>query len=149
MKRDIVMKWFYPNSPEEVWECLTDADLMGQWLMKNDFKPVLGHKFQFRAKPKPAFKWDGIVYCEVTELAPLKRLSFTWRGGPDNTATTLDTVVTWTLQPKENGTELTLEHKGFTGTRSYLVSFMMESGWKKHIAKRFARELEKIAHAKL
>lgn len=148
MHRDIVLKWFYPNSPEEVWECLTDPELIGQWLMKNDFQPVLGHKFQFRSKPKPAFKWDGIVYCEVTELVPNRRLSYTWEGGQDGKEGNLDTVVTWILQPKNNGTELILEHRGFSGAKNYLVSFMMESGWKKHIAKRFAEELQTMTHEK-
>jgi uncharacterized protein YndB with AHSA1/START domain len=146
MHRDIVIKWFYPNPPGEVWECLTNPALLGEWFMKNDFKPALGHKFRFIEKPKPAFKWDGIVYCEVVEFVPLKKLAYTWRSGPDENTVTMDTIVSWTLEPKENGTELILEHKGFTGAKNYLVSFMLESGWKKHVAKRFANVLQRIVN---
>lgn len=149
MKRDIILKWFHPYPAEEVWECLTNAELISQWLMKTDFKPVPGHKFRFVTTPKPAFKWNGIVYCEVTELVPFKKLSFTWRSGPEEGVVTMDTVVTWILEPKDNGTELTLEHKGFGGMKNVLVSFMMEKGWKKHIAKRFADILKNDVHAKV
>jgi hypothetical protein len=31
--------------------------------MNNDFEPVVGRKFQFRAEPMP--NWDGVVDCEV------------------------------------------------------------------------------------
>ena len=61
MQRDIVIKWHFAHSPEKVWECLTNPELLGTWFMQNDFKPVVGHKFKFRDKAKPAFGWDGMV----------------------------------------------------------------------------------------
>ena len=45
MEKSIVHKWSLPHPPEQVWEYLTRADLLGKWLMENDFKPVTGHKF--------------------------------------------------------------------------------------------------------
>ena len=76
MKRDLHFEETYPFPPERVWRALTDSAVMGDWLMPNDFKPVVGHKFQFRAKPQPG--WDGIVNCEVIEVEPPRSLAYTW-----------------------------------------------------------------------
>lgn len=141
MKRDIKVEAIYPHPVEAVWEALTDAEALGEWLMPNDFQPRVGHRFQFRTKPAPGF--DGIVDCEVIELVERQRLAFTWRGGG------IDTVVTFTLAAVPQGTRLTLEHTGFTGVRAVLVSFILGGGWKKKIipqhlphwlARRAARE---------
>ena len=115
----------YDHSPEAVWEFLTKADLLAQWLMPNDFKPASGHKFNFLTKPMPKFGFDGIVHCEVIEIKPYTTLSYSWKGG------NLDTVVTWTLAPKGKGTVLTLEHKGFKGIKNLFPYVMMSGGWAK------------------
>jgi len=144
MQRDLVIKWHFPHPAEKVWECLTTPELISQWLMKNDFKPVVGHKFNFHTKPIPKMGFDGIVYCEVTEIVPGKKLVYTWKGGsaPDNLS--LDTILTWTLTPQEDGTELLLEHKGFKGFKNYITSIFMGSGWRKHIPRRMAQVLNEM-----
>jgi len=145
MQRDVIVKWFYPWPPEKVWECLTDSELLGQWLMKNDFRPEVGHKFTFRSTPKPGFKWNGIVYCEVLEIVPLQKITFSWRGGPEDGVVNLDTTVTWLLQQKNGGTELVLEHRGFRGMKNFMASLIMEKGWKKMLAGRFTLLLQKMS----
>ena len=125
MKRDIKVEAVYPHPVEAVWEALTNAEALGEWLMPNNFAPRVGHQFQFRTKPAPGF--DGIVHCEVLEIVERERLVFTWRGGG------IDTVVTFTLTTVPQGTRLMLEHTGFTGVRAILVSFILGSGWKKKI----------------
>ena len=72
MQRDLVIKWHFPHPAEKVWECLTTPELLSQWLMKNDFKPVVGHKFNFFTKPIPKMGFDGIVYCEVIEIVRVR-----------------------------------------------------------------------------
>jgi uncharacterized protein YndB with AHSA1/START domain len=130
MKRDLKLERVYPQPPERVWRALTDRRALSQWLMETDFEPTLGHRFTFRSRPQPG--WDGITYCEVTELDPPRRLAYTWRGGPGkDRPLTLDTVVRFTLTPEGSGTRLTLEHTGFSGLKSVLVSFMMKAGWAK------------------
>jgi hypothetical protein len=54
--------------------------------MKNDFKPVVGHRFNLRAD------WNA-VDCQVLAIEPNKTLSYTWA------AYGLESVVTWTLSP--------------------------------------------------
>jgi len=136
MTREIKQTWFFDHKPEVVWEYLTKPDLIAQWLMQNDFKPEVGHKFQFGTKPKIKLGFDGRVYCEVLEVVPFKRLSYSWRGEPGNGQVSLDSVVVWTLTPKNNGTEVVLEHKGFKGMKNYLAYFFMNEGWKTKIRMR-------------
>ena len=86
--------------PEKIWRALTQPHLIAEWLMKNDFKPVVGHGFNLRAD------W-GVVDCQVLAVEPNKALSFTWD------AYDLKSVVTWTLTPMSTGTRLRMEQSGF------------------------------------
>jgi uncharacterized protein YndB with AHSA1/START domain len=131
MQRDIIHTWFLPHPPQEVWKFLTDSDLLSQWLMENDLKPIVGHKFQFRAKPKYKIGFDGIIFCEVLEAVPDRRISYSWKGGPGNGKISLDSIVTWTLTAKNGGTELLLEHTGFKGFRNFIPYLIMNKGWLK------------------
>ena len=83
--------------------------LLAQWIMNNDFEPVVGHKFQFRAEPMP--NWNGIVDCEVLIVDPLQRLSYNWGVGGSESG--LQWVVLWTLTPAEGGTHIRMEQSGF------------------------------------
>jgi uncharacterized protein YndB with AHSA1/START domain len=86
--------------PEKIWRALTQPHLIEEWLMKNDFQPVVGHHFDLRAD------W-GSVGCEVLVVEPDKTLSYTWG------AYGLESVVTWTLTPTITGTRLRMEQSGF------------------------------------
>jgi len=127
MRRDVNLEAVYPHPPEKVWRAIADPKILGSWLMDNDIAPVVGHTFQFRAKPQPG--WDGIVDCKVVEADPPKRLAYTWSGSWG------ETLVSWTLTPVTDGTRLTLSHTGFEGLRGVLLSFMMGAGWKKKMNK--------------
>lgn len=140
MQRDIKHLWFFPHSPELVWEYLTDPELLSQWFMEGDFSPVVGHRFQFNTKPKVKVGFDGNIYCEVLEIVPFKRISYSWKGGPGPGKITLDSVVTWTLRAVDGGTELLLEHTGFKGFRNYIPYLIMNKGWVK-ISNRLADRL--------
>jgi uncharacterized protein YndB with AHSA1/START domain len=134
MSKSIQHTVYYPHSPEAVWEYLTQPELIAQWLMPNDFKPVAGHAFQFRHGPMPDYNLDGIVYCEVLEIVPFQKLSYSWKAGPGNGKIIFDSVVTFTLAEKDNGTELTLRHDGFTNELASLFT-IMDAGWSKNIRK--------------
>jgi uncharacterized protein YndB with AHSA1/START domain len=96
----VVVERDLAHPPERVWRALTQPHLMAEWLMQNDFAPVVGHKFDFRAD------W-GSVACEVLEIEAPRMLCYTWA------AMGLQTVVTWTLTPRGAGTHLRMEHAGF------------------------------------
>ncbi len=126
----------YPHPRERVWRALTDSAALAEWLMPNDFEPTVGHRFTFRTDPAPGF--DGIVHCEVLELAPPERLRFTWRGGP------LDTVVTFDLAAVGDGTRLTMTQDGFRGLRAWLVSKMLKSGCRTIYGRRLPEVLDRM-----
>jgi uncharacterized protein YndB with AHSA1/START domain len=89
-----------PYPPEKIWRALTEPHLIEEWLMKNDFEPLVDHRFNFRAE------W-GAVDCRVLVVEPNKTLSYTWA------AFGLESVVTWTLMPTRAGTHLRMEQSGF------------------------------------
>ena len=98
--RSIVVEREIAHPPERIWRALTQPHLIGEWLMKNDFEPVIGHRFALRAD------W-GAVLCEVLEVESNRTLSYSW--GDEE----LKTVVTWTLTPTGTGTRLRMEQAGF------------------------------------
>jgi uncharacterized protein YndB with AHSA1/START domain len=131
--RDIVVEDVLPYPPAKVWKALTTSELIGQWLMPNDFEPVVGKRFTF--KTRPIGDWDGVVQCEVLEVVPPSRLVYSWQGGTDsNDATTnyasrLDSVVTWTLQAEGSGTRLRMVHGGFRSPQNDFAYDSMNPGW--------------------
>jgi uncharacterized protein YndB with AHSA1/START domain len=96
----VVIERELPHPPEKIWRALTQPQLIEEWLMKNDFEPVVGRGFNFRAD------W-GAVDCQVLAVEPNKTLSYTWD------AYDLKSVVTWTLTRTSTGTHLRVEQSGF------------------------------------
>ncbi len=143
MQTAIKYNWFYDCPPKTVWDFLTKPELLSQWLMENDIKPIVGHRFMIKTKAMPALELDGNFYCEILESIPFKKLSYSWKGGPGNGQTNLDTVVTWTLNPRENGTELFLEHSGFRAETNMAIFQGMDAGWKKKMAETLSQLITK------
>ena len=110
MTRTLTIERELPHPQEKVWRALTQGQLIEEWLMKNDFLPVVGHRFQFRSTPVP--NWNGIIDGEVLVVEPTSRLAFSWG------ALGLESVVTWTLTPTDRGTFLRMEHSGFPSEES-------------------------------
>ncbi len=101
--------------PEKIWRALTQPHLMEEWLMKTDFKPEMDHRFRFSAD------WGG-VDCQVLEVEPHRRLSYSWGGMG------LESVVTWTLSPTDTGTRLRMEQVGFKPDQQQAY-FGAKAGW--------------------
>jgi uncharacterized protein YndB with AHSA1/START domain len=96
----VVVEREVPFPPEKIWRALTQPHLIEEWLMKNDFKPDEGHRFNLSAD------W-GAVSCQVRAVEPNRTLSYTWE------TKDLESVVTWTLTPTGTGTRLRMEQTGF------------------------------------
>jgi len=94
-----------------VWHALTDSATLCAWMMfdTEDFQAVVGHRFQFHAKPSTG--WDGTIDCEVLEVEEPHRLSYTWE--TDGQIGRHQTTVTWTLTESGGVTRLHLEQSGF------------------------------------
>jgi uncharacterized protein YndB with AHSA1/START domain len=98
--RSVVVEREISHPPEKIWRALTQPHLIEEWLMKNDFKPVVDHRFNLRGD------W-GAADCQVLAAEPNRTLSYTWA------AYGLESVVTWTLTPTSTGTRLRMEQSGF------------------------------------
>lgn len=108
--KSIVVERTMPHPPAKVWRALTSSPLIAEWLMQNDFQAAVGHKFTFRAQPVPG--WSGVTNCEVLATDEPNRLVYRWGDGSES-ASGLQTVVTWTLTPIDGGTHVRMEHSGF------------------------------------
>lgn len=123
--RSVVVEREFPHPPEKLWRALTQPHFIEEWLMKNDFKPEVGQRFDLSAD------W-GSVACQVKTLETARTLSYSW-----NTKD-LDSVVTWTLTPTQAGTLLRMEQTGFRqDQRSYYQGAVV--GWQ-----RFFSNLEEV-----
>ena len=118
--RSVVVEREIPFPPEKLWRALTQPHLIEEWLMKNDFKPVVGHGFNLRAD------W-GVVDCRVLAAEPNKTLRHTW-GVFD-----LESVLTWTLTPTSTGTHLRMEQSGFRPDQQQYYQGA-KSGWPRFFA---------------
>ncbi|PTR01384.1 uncharacterized protein YndB with AHSA1/START domain [Mucilaginibacter yixingensis] len=134
MSKAIKHTYYFTYPPEVVWKYLTTSELIEQWLMKNTFKLEADYEFTFSTMPLPQFNFDGNVFCKVLEIVPLEKLSYSWAGGPAPGQITLESVVTWTLVPTDNGTELHLEHRGFKEENTPIFN-AMNHGWQEILPK--------------
>ena len=134
----ILVEEVFPHAAETIWKTLTDGALMGRWLMMQPtgYEAVPGNRFTYQTTP--AGPWDGVIHCEVLEVRPSERLSYSWRGGHDSNAeygSRLDTVVTFTLRKAVGGTKLRVVHSGFITPKNDSAYRNMSGGWKKVVGR--------------
>ena len=117
--QSVVIDRELPHGPDKVWRALTQGPLIEEWLMKNDFQPAVGHSFTFSGD------W-GAADGEVLVVDPQKTLSYTWA------AYGLESVVTWTLTPTDDGTHLRMEQSGFRPDQQQAFKGA-QYGWQKFL----------------
>lgn len=118
--RSIVVEREMPFPPDRLWRALTQPHLIAEWLMNNDFQPVVGHAFQLRGD------W-GHADCKVLEVEPITSLAYTWD------AMGLESVVTWTLTATAKGTHLRMEQSGFRADQQQAYQGA-QYGWPRFMA---------------
>jgi len=128
--RTLVIERKLSHPAAKVWRALTQGALMEEWLMKNDFQPVAGHRFTLRAEPNP--HWNGIIECQELTVEPNRRLSYTWG------SLGLESTVTFTLTPVDGGVLLRMEQTGFRPEQEQAYQGA-KYGWK-----RFIDSLERV-----
>ena len=116
----VIVEREIPYPAEKIWRALTQPHLIEEWLMKNDFMPVVDHRFNLSAD------W-GAVDCQVMAVEPNKTLSYTWA------AYGLESVVTWTLTPTGTGTHLRMEQSGFRPDQQQAYKGA-KAGWPQFLA---------------
>ncbi len=123
----VVVEREIPHPPEKIWRALTLPHLIEEWLMKNDFEPVVGHHFSLRGG------WGGILDCEVLAVEPNKTLAYTWNFTHDDAAYNLKSVVTFTLTPTSTGTHLRMAQSGFLPNQKQAYQGA-RGGWQRFFA---------------
>jgi len=131
--RTLVLERTLAHPPEKIWRALTQAPLIEEWLMKTDFAPKVGQRFQFRAEP--AGGWDGVIQSEVLEVEAPAKLVYGWN------SMGLESTVTWTLTPSGGGTLVRMEQAGFRPDQDFNYRGA-QYGWT-----RFLDSLERVVDA--
>jgi uncharacterized protein YndB with AHSA1/START domain len=126
--RTVVVEREIPHPPEKIWRALTQPHLIEEWLMKTDFKPAAGHRFNLRGE------WGGVLDCEVLAVEPNRTLSYTWNFAHEDAAYNLESVVTFTLTPTSTGTRLRMEQAGFRPDQKQAQGGA-KAGWEEFLAK--------------
>ncbi len=98
----IQLEKFIDRPLARVWQALTDPALLARWWAAGDIRPEVGHRFDLDMGPQ-----FGKQPCEVTAVTTERLISYLFAPG------SLNTTITWRLQPERTGTRLYLEHKGF------------------------------------
>jgi uncharacterized protein YndB with AHSA1/START domain len=119
--RSVIVEREIAYPPEKIWRALTQPHLIAEWLMKNDFKPAVDHRFTLHGD------W-GSVDCRVLEVEPGRTLSYTWD------AMGLESVVSWTLTPTATGTHLRMEQAGFRADQEQAYQGA-KYGWRQFFGK--------------
>ena len=137
----------YPYPVETVWRAVTDPAIVPRWTAvgrggtPEGFAPVVGTRF--RLVGKPTIGWDGVVRCEVLEVAEPVKLVYTWSGGENETPS----LVTYRLEPAGTGTTFTWEHTGFTGAGGFFMSRLLRSVRHRMLTEALPRVLEEEARS--
>ncbi|MCW5688185.1 MAG: SRPBCC domain-containing protein [Pseudolabrys sp.] len=126
--RSVVVEREFPHAPEKLWRALTQPHLIEEWLMKNDFAPIVGHRFNLRGE------WGGVLDCEVLAIEPGRTLSYTWNFAHDDPAYALKSVVTFTLSSTAAGTHLRMEQAGFRPEQKQAFGGA-KAGWQQFLTK--------------
>lgn len=125
--RSVVIEREFAHPPERLWRALTQPHLIAEWLMKNDFEPVVGHRFNLSGD------WGGVLDCQVLAVVPNRTLSYTWNFAHDDPAYDLESVVTFTLTPTPTGTRLRMEQSGFRPDQKQAFGGA-KAGWQQFLA---------------
>lgn len=118
---------FYPYSPNRIWDALTDAAVVEQWLMPSvgltDLR--VGSQFVFAVPAEP----PGEIACKVLALDPGRQVTLRWVDLRAQRPARW--TVEWTLRPQGRGARLFLTHSGFdiSDRRQRMARNGMERMW--------------------
>jgi uncharacterized protein YndB with AHSA1/START domain len=120
MRLDVALDELLPHPVEVVWQALTDAAAISEWLMvTSDFEARVGAKFRLETRHLSPTGW---VDAEVVELEPPRWMAWSWSSNDGNAPSR----VTFELGPEGNGTRLRLIHEGEIDPE---IGSVLVAGW--------------------
>jgi uncharacterized protein YndB with AHSA1/START domain len=124
----IFLEQIFDVPVSKVWKAITDKNEMKKWYFDlAEFKAEPGFKFQFSGGPSPEKQY--LHLCEITEVIPEKKLTYSWR----YEGYTGISYVTFELIKQENKTLLKFTHRGietFPKENPDLAVGNFVEGWK-------------------
>jgi len=110
----LTFKRFLPYAMDVVWEALSSPETFGKWYnAKVEIDPKVGGIFTVYSGP---FTWSGAI----TVWDPPRQFQYEHNHEPvPEMPDGAQTVVTWTLASKDDGTELTFTQSGLTSTAGF------------------------------
>lgn len=141
MNTPIVIERTYDAPAEKVWKALTEKEQMKSWYFDlKEFRAEVGFQFSFLAGDG---KKEYLHLCEVKEMIPGKKLSYSWR----YEGYSGDSLVTFELFPEGEKTRLKLTHSGLETFQGdiypELHSRNFVQGWTDILGKMLKEFLEK------
>ena len=114
---------FYPEKIERVWASLTNPAEVAQWLTRGDFRAEPGHRFAWTdvESGSPADR----AICEIEAVEAPRRLRYRLEQADDEVS-----VVAWSLEEREGGTEVVVEHEA-RGRRGPPSDGRVSSTWRR------------------
>lgn len=123
---EFLQSFLIEASPGKIWEALTQPDLVEQYHLA-PLRLMEGHengKLLYGTSEQP------MIGGRITQWQPFSRLGHTFAFDPEtqpNTAGDPETLVVYSIEPRENGSLLTLHHSGFTGENQTYAN--IRGGW--------------------
>ncbi len=128
MHNNVIVKQRINAPVDKVWNAITDKALMKKWYFDiPDFELKEHHHFNFY---EPGNEQKFLHQGEILEIVPGKKLKHSWTYPEISKDKTL---VKWELEPDQEGTILTLTHKGLENFDHLGEQFShgsFETGWK-------------------
>jgi uncharacterized protein YndB with AHSA1/START domain len=136
----IVLERLFDVPTNQVWRALTDSKELKNWYFDlQGFKAEVGNQFQFTGGHDKEIQY--LHLCEITEVVPNKKLSYSWRyEGYAGIS-----FVTFDLVEKGNKTLLKLTHTGIDTFPCENPDFALhnfEEGWNEIINNSLKNHLE-------
>lgn len=137
----IVLERLFDAPVKKVWKALVDKNEMKLWYFDlAEFKAEVGFTFRFTGGPSPERQYVHV--CEVTDVIPEKKLSYSWRyegyGG--------NSLLTFEFFAQDTKTLLKLTHTGidtFPSENSDFAIGNFNAGWNSIIHTSLKEYLEK------
>ncbi len=125
--RTFTIERIFNAGRKKVWRALTEKDLMKQWYFDlAEFKAEVGFTFEFKGGKEGGTQY--LHHCEITEIIPEKKLTYTWcYVGYEGIS-----YLTFELFDEDENTRLILTHSGietFPSTISDFAFHNFETGW--------------------
>ena len=122
------------NAPlDKVWNAITNKEQMKNWYFDvPDFEPKIGNNFSFYGGDENE---EYHHFCEIVDLIPNEKLKCSWTYPEISKEKTL---VKWELKPENEGTIVTLTHKGLEAFEHLGENFKIHSfrkGWEDIVGK--------------